>query len=131
MIGHSTRPPREKPLSLSDDGEFGFGSFFWVKARIPLLDHFGVFVRVRSAWNRVTSADCQKLHCHDHGFLEFKRGLLWMKIRHEIIAEEPDLNFQAKNAFQKTPSINIERISSFLVRPGALGVWKILISMRG
>ncbi len=79
----------------------------------------------------VTPGDSQKLHLQDHDSFGFKRVLLWSKIRHEVIAEEPDLNFQAKNAFQKTPSINIERISSFLVRPGALGVWKILISMRG
>jgi hypothetical protein len=48
QIGHSTRLQMEKPLSLSDDGESEFGSFFLVKARSSVQDHFGLFVKARS-----------------------------------------------------------------------------------
>lgn len=65
----------------------------------------------------VPPGDSQKLHLQDHDSLGFKRVLLWSKIRHVAIAEKAGLNFQVKNVSQKTPSINIERISSFLVRP--------------
>lgn len=69
----------------------------------------------------VTPGDSKKLHFQDHVSLGFKRGLLWSNIRHVVIVEKAGLIFQVKNAFQKTPSINIERVSSSLVRSRSFG----------